>query len=73
MRKERTFCKASRSIQNILELQCSVDDSVELSMFLNVFTLDILFDEVDRGLGHEIKHFIRYHLYHFLQKLLPVT
>ena len=38
-----------------------------LSMF---FTLNILFDEVARGLGHKKSHFVRYHLYHFFLKIV---
>ena len=39
MRKKITFCEILRSMQNILELQCLVDDLVhilELSMFFKV-------------------------------------
>ena len=47
-------------MQNFLELKCLVDDVDALSMFINASFLNIiLFDEVDRGLGHEKKHFVR--------------
>ena len=45
-------------MQNFLELQFLVDDLVdllELSMLTNA--LNVLFDEVDRGLEHKIKSF----------------
>ena len=37
MKKKRTFCKTFCSLQNVLELQCSVDYllDVELSLFIN--------------------------------------
>ena len=44
-------------MQNFLELQCLVDDLVdflELPMFINAsLPLNILFDDVDRGLGRQ--------------------
>ena len=44
-------------MQNVLELPCLVDDLVdflELSIIINAsWPLNLLFDEVDRGLGHE--------------------
>ena len=56
MKKKRKFRK--------IELQCLVDDLVDFLRIINVyqclFILNILFDEVDRGLGHEEKHFVRY-------------
>ena len=41
-------------MQNILELQCLVDDLgdvLELLMFINFFTLNVLFNEVMKGIG----------------------
>ena len=60
-------------MQNFLELQCLVDDLVdflELLMFINAYLI-ILFDEVDRKLGH--KKIVRYHLNYFFKKLLWMT
>ena len=37
-----------------------------INVYQCFFTVKILFDEVDRGLGHELDNFFRYHLYHFL-------
>ena len=51
-------------MQNFLELKCLIDDVDALSMFINASFLNIiLFDEVDRGLGHEKKHFVRCNLF----------
>ena len=39
VKKKRTFCKTFHSTQNVLELQCLVDnlvDLLELSMFIDV-------------------------------------
>ena len=73
-----TFCKIFRSKQNFLELQCLIDDLVnilELSMFINTFfTLNILFDEVDKGLRHEKKQTWLFTIYIvFFLKLLQMT
>ena len=43
-------------------------------MFINVsyhmfLYLNILFDEVGKGLGHEKKHFLRYQLYRSFKKI----
>ena len=38
MKKKRIFCKIFRTVQNVLELQCLVDDLpefLELLMFIN--------------------------------------
>ena len=47
-------------MQNVLELQSLVDDLVYFLRIITVdqcfFSLNILFDEVDKGLGHENKH-----------------
>ena len=37
-----------------------------INVYQCFFTVKILFDEVDRGLGHELDNCFRYHLYHFL-------
>ena len=45
-------------MRNFLELQSLVDDLVyclELSVFINTSLPYIIFDEVDKGLGHDIK------------------
>ena len=50
--------KKNCSTQTFLELQCLVDDLVdflELSMCQCFIILNILFDEVDKGLKHEKK------------------
>ena len=40
-----------------------------INVYQCLFTLNILFDEVDRGLGHEKKkNSVRYHLYRFKKK-----
>ena len=33
--------------------------------YQSFFTLYVIFDEMDRGLGHEKKYFAEYNLYHF--------
>ena len=56
-------------MQNVLELQSLVNDLVYFLRIITVyqcfFSLNILFNEVDKGLGHETKHFVRHHLYSF--------
>ena len=60
-------------MQNFLELQFLVDDLVDFCRMINVnqylFILNVLFDEVDRGLEHK-KHILLdiYRLYRFLRK-----
>ena len=62
-------------MQNFLELQFLVDNLVDFCRMINVnqflFILNVLFDEVDRGLEHK-KHILLeiYHLYRFLRKPL---
>ena len=55
MKKKEHFAKHFRVHKIFLELQCLVDDLVDLFRFINVsqcfFTLNILFDEVGRGRG----------------------
>ena len=58
MKKKIVFCKIFRSMQNFVELQSLVDDLVyflELSVFINTSLPYIIFDEVDKGIGHDIK------------------
>ena len=58
MKKKIVFCKIFRSRQNFVELQSLVDDLVyflELSVFINTSLPYIIFGEVDKGLGHDIK------------------
>ena len=52
---------------NFLELLCLVEDFRIINAY-QCFFLNILFDEVDRALGHERKHFVRYHIYRFFLK-----
>ena len=56
-------------MQNVLELQSLVDDLVYFLRIITVyqcfFSLNILFNEVDKGLGHENKHFVSHHVYSF--------
>ena len=58
-------------MQNILELQSLVDDLVYFLRIITVYqcflSLNTLFDEEDKGLGHENEHFVRHHLYSFLR------
>ena len=45
-------------MQNFVELQSLVDDLVyflELPVFINTSLPYIIFDEVDKGIGHDIK------------------
>ena len=55
MKKKEHFAKHFRVHKMFLELQRLVDDVVDLFRFINVsqcfFILNILFDEVGRGLG----------------------
>ena len=50
--------------------------SMQIFLIINIyqcfFALNILFDEVERGLGHEKKkkHFATFHLHHFLKKTI---
>ena len=59
-------------MKKFLELQYLVDDLVDffkLTMFINAsLPLNILFDDVDRRLGQQKKHFVRYHFYCFFLK-----
>ena len=53
-------------MRNFLELQCLVDDFRTVNVYQYFFTLSILFDEVDWGLGSgKKKRFVRYYLYRF--------
>ena len=42
-------------MRNPLELQCLVDDFRIINVYKCFLTLNILLDEVNRGLGHEKK------------------
>ena len=50
--------------------------SMQIFLIINIyqrfFALNILFDEVDRGLGHKKKKkkFATYHLHHFFKKTI---
>ena len=58
--KKVHFVKHFVSIPDFLELQCLVDDLVyflELSIFINASLPWIVFDKVEKGLGHEKKAF----------------
>ena len=58
MKKKIVFCKTFRGMPNFVELQSLVNDlvySLELSVFINTSLPYIIFDEVDKGLGHDIK------------------
>ena len=45
-----------------------------ISFYQHFFTLNILFNEVYRGLGHGNKHFVRYHLkFYRLLKLMTCS
>ena len=65
------------SMQNVLESQCLVDnlvDFLEWSVLVNAsfFTLNIIFDEVDRGCGHE-KSILLDTVYRFFLKKKTLT
>ena len=65
MRKKRIILKYFIVCEFFLELQCLVDDLVdvlELSMFIKAYIQWkwLTFDEVERGPGHEKKNFFSY-------------
>ena len=78
MKKNKTFCKTFTYYTKLCRIRCLVDDLVkffELSMFINAScTINILFDEVDRGPRHEKKNILLDTIYIiFSSKLLPMT
>ena len=77
MKKRKTFTKHLVVCAVFLEFQYLVDDLfdfLELPKFINVFYLDISFNEVDRAFGHETKDFVRCHIYRlFFKNLLRMT
>ena len=52
------------STRNCLELQCLIGDFRTINVYQRFFTLNMLFDEKDRGL----ENFVRYRLYSFFLK-----
>ena len=57
MKKKKNISQNISLYPKFLELQCLVDDLVDSLRIINVyqclFILNMLFDEVERGLGHE--------------------
>ena len=58
MKKNILFLKIFRGMPTFLKFLCLVDDFRISNVYQSFFTLNILFDEVDRGLGHEKNIFL---------------
>ena len=58
------------SMPNFSEFFCLAGDFRIIIVCQHFFTLNIPYEEVDSGIKHEEKHFVRYHLYRLFLKVV---